>query len=768
MSQETGIFSVRRPRETLGNINQNVSAIPLPASAMKRSNSSSNIYQAPSTSNHARSVSGSRMSLAPGRPSQPVFQRSSSGGNLADMGASTIQRPSSANMMGASSGRKSMAPFQTPAHASSLQLQQSTQRRSSVYSARNSGQPGSFGRQSFFQQAPVPAGVPKDPRPLRDRNYQKQLGQELMDFLTQNNFEMDMKHSLSHNSMVSPTQKDFNYMFQWLYLRIDPSYRFYKNIDQEVPPILKQLRYPYEKSITKSQISAVGGANWGTFLGVLHWMMQLVKMMEQFNAGSYDESAAEAGFDVQSDRIVFEFLTDSYHKWLAMEDDQEDKAEEILQPHVQKMVQRFDQANSKYLEQVKMLEAEHQALSRQVEELSKSEQRIRKLEEQTKDYEDDKNKFDAYNGKLQVKIEKYYGRVQPLDEEMQRIDDELQRSEQQRKDLQDALDRQGITMDEIDKMNTERERLQSGVDATTQRLDEVKRKVNSRETETDQKLDAAERAVQDYNTLGYEIGEFAGSSENILGKLRADMPALGMIPKTAANAKGEDFELFLKVNAGPDFRSSRSKRSESPEQERLLADAQVQNGYRPQNLLNIDVKGKVKSSIVNLRKEVSERKNAAAEQDMSNRDLLDKIREAIEDKQQEVDGLGHKVRAAEEECERTRQMTNAQRMNSEAQIERLEKELSNMRTTLGESVQLMEQREMNTNLEYEQLQIRATALREELHTEVERILNDVIKFKVHIQQNLEEYDFFVEEEVQKECEGGDIKQDDLADEVKEQ
>lgn len=89
-------------------------------------------------------------------------------------------------------------------------------------------------------------------------------------------------------------------------------------------------------------------------------------------------------------------------------------------------------------------------------------------------------------------------------------------------------------------------------------------------------------------------------------------------------------------------------------------------------------------------------------------------------------------------------------MASDAQIERLEKELAKMRTTLGESVQLMEQREMNTNLEYEQLMIRAAALREELHTEIERMLNDIIRFKVHIQKSLEDYEVFVAEEVERE------------------
>jgi kinetochore protein NDC80 len=56
---------------------------------------------------------------------------------------------------------------------------------------------------------------------------------------------------------------------------------------------------------------------------------------------------------------------------------------------------------------------------------------------------------------------------------------------------------------------------------------------------------------------------------------------------------------------------------------------------------------------------------------------------------------------------------------------------------------------------YEQLTLRANALREELHTEVERMLNDIIKFKVHIQKNLEDYEGFVVEEVEHELGGGD-------------
>ena len=44
--------------------------------------------------------------------------------------------------------------------------------------------------------------------------------------------------------------------------------------------------------------------------------------------------------------------------------------------------------------------------------------------------------------------------------------------------------------------------------------------------------------------------------------------------------------------------------------------------------------------------------------------------------------------------------------------------------------------------------LRANALREQLHTETERILQDTIKFKIHIQKALEEYEEFVADEVE--------------------
>ncbi|KAI8965075.1 HEC/Ndc80p family-domain-containing protein [Daldinia sp. FL1419] len=724
MSQETGLWSVRRPRETLGGINPN-SAIPQPASAMKRSSSIG--HGGGFGGSHMRSVSGSRQSLALGRSSH-MFSRSSSGTNLAEAGMSSVKRSSFQNVPG--STIKSYASGGVPMRNSE------NERRSSVYRSRTSTN-GPGNHQSFFQQAPQAAGVPRDPRPLKDRSFQARIGQELLDYLSQHNFEMEMKHTLSHNIIKSPTQKDFNYMFQWLYHRIDPSYRFQKNIDQEVPPILKQLRYPYEKSITKSQISAVGGQNWSTFLGLLHWMMQLAHMLEGYTCNRYDEACIESGIDVISDHIVFDFLSSAYRDWLAMDEDADDNdAEKVLAPHVEEMAAAFERSNSKYLSELEMLEAENARLLKEIEDLEKSTPDPRILDNHFKIMEEDKVKFEEYNALALSRSDKYESRIQVLQEELDKLMEELREAEEERRALQKEVDDQGISMQDIDRMTSERERLQKGIESATQRLDEGKKRVAEKEMEASRKLDELERLVDKYNTLAYQIG---------------------LIPATAVNAKGVVYELAVTVNES-DFTGSVMKGSYSAGgSERLLADPVT--GYQPAHILNLELRGHVKNNFLALRKEISERRSAAMDAMMKDHDLLDGIKEAIEDKRNEVEALEHRVRAAEEEYEKTKEVTTTQKLASDAQIEKMEKELAKMRAQLTESVQLMEQREMNTNIEYEQLTLRANSLREELHTEIERMLNDIIKFKVHIQKNLEDYEGFVTDELEKEL-GSDEMQDD--------
>lgn len=722
MSQDAGLWSVRRPREALGGIGINT-GIPPPGSTMKRTNSNQN--------GHVRSVSGSRQSLAMSRPSQPMFQRTSSGTNLTDIGLSSVKR-SSSHPKGAFNNNVLQTPGMT-------RMSSDAERRSSVYRPRQSTAGGVSSHQSFFQTTLQPAGVPKDPRPLKDRSFQQRMGQELMEYMTQNDFEMQMGYVLSPNVMKSPTQKDFNYMFQWLYHRIDPNHRFLKNIDQEVPPILKQLRYPFERSITKSQLAAVGGQNWSTFLGLLYWMMQLAQMLDGYVGNRYIDACLDVGVDVSGDHIIFNFLSTAYRDWLAMDEDMGDEdAERILAPHVHAMAKEFEHSNAKYVSELEMLEAENARLQKEIEDLEKSTPDPAVLDDHFKIMEEDKVKFEEYNTLALQRSEKYENRITVLQEELDKLAAELKEAEDERRGLQKAVDAQGISMQDIDRMNSERDRLQKGTESASQRLDEIKKKVTEKESEASYKLEELERLVDKYNTLAYQIA---------------------VIPPTAANARGRDYELHVTINEDSDFTSTNlnASRNMSPSAERLLVDATT--GYQPGHILNLDLRGQIRSNFLILRKEISERRSAAMDDMMKDHDLLDGIKEAIEDKRNEVEALEHRVRAAEEEYEKTKEVTTAQKMGSDAQIEKMEKELSRMRAGLSESVQLLEQREINTTIEYEQLVLRANSLREELHTEIDRMLNDIIKFKIHVQKNLDDYEGFVADELEREL-GVDDGRDD--------
>ncbi|KAJ5808200.1 hypothetical protein N7474_009469 [Penicillium riverlandense] len=695
---------------------------------MKRT-SSIGFQNPPFTSQHTRSTS---LLNSTSRPQQPNFARASSGGFGQDAGLSSVRRSVSSNMLhGSSAGRQSYAPGSASNSAS-----QNIQRRSSVFSRPSTGNGGPMGHQSFFTQVPPAAGVPRDPRPLRDRSFQTRIGQELLEYLSHNNFELEMKHSLGQNTLRSPTQKDFNYIFQWLYHRIDPGYKFLKSMDSEVPPILKQLRYPYEKGITKSQIAAVGGQNWSTFLGMLHWLMQLAQMMDRFVMGDYDDACAEAGVDVTGDRIIYRFLTGAYHDWLQGGEDEDDEiAEKRLVPHIENMSEEFARGNERYEQEMAALEAENRNLRDQIEDMEKNAPDVAKLDKTYRILEGDKKKFEEYNQTVKGKIEKYESRIKLLDEEIQKTDIDLRATEKDRSELQASVDRQGITIQDIDRMNTERERLQRSLEDTMARLEETHARVMEKEAEASQKLEDLEQIVKAYNTLGYQTS---------------------LIPSSAENAKGQDYELSLHVNENSFSRSQvgGDPNRISSDGDRLLAEPFI--GYHPAHLLNLDLRGSIRNSLQSLRKEINERRKRGIDDDLDRRNLLDNIKEAMDEKRSEVEALEHRRRAAEEEFERTKEITTTQKTASDAQIEKMEKELAKMRATLSDSVQLMEQREMNTNIEYEQLTLRANALREELHTNVENMLNDVIRFKVHVQKGLEDYESFVVDEVEQEL-GGDAQ-----------
>lgn len=122
----------------------------------------------------------------------------------------------------------------------------------------------------FSQSAPA-----KDPRPIRDKNFQLACIKQLIDFLSKTGFDKP----ISAKILTAPSSKDFQMIFKYLYGKIDASYEFGKKFEDEVPVLIKGIRYPYANDISKSQLYAVGSMHaWPSLLALLVWMVELIEV----------------------------------------------------------------------------------------------------------------------------------------------------------------------------------------------------------------------------------------------------------------------------------------------------------------------------------------------------------------------------------------------------------------------------------------------------------------------------------------------------------
>ncbi|KAF8460367.1 HEC/Ndc80p family-domain-containing protein [Kalaharituber pfeilii] len=676
MSQNDNLYSAfKRPRETMAGF---TSSIPQPASALRRSNSGSA---------HPLSMPPPRMSMAPRGAQTGSFHNRVSSAGTPDVHTSALK-----------SARKSYA----PGSSSLLPPQQpppSSVRRSSSYS-RPSGAQFSGGHSFFSQSIPI-SGVVKDPRPLKDRNWLARIAGEILDYLAANNFEAETKHQISANFLKSPTQKDFNMVFEYLYHKLDPNYHFTKSMDQEVLPILKTLRYPYSSSITKSALAAVGGANsWPTFLAMLHWLLDLVRTMERVDSPELEAQVEdEIGIDMGSDRIIFDFTSRSYQSWLQGSDDDQEFVEE--------MVAAFDERVARYANDVEELELRNEELRARLKELNPANDQgktpLQILEDQRKILEKDKEKFVAYIQDIEGRIKKTSTANVRLRDKLQDLDVELTNLEEEKQALQRAVDKQGLSPADIDRMNGERQKLETGLTQTSARIAELKVKAAEREQDAASKLEYLERAVSRYNTLAYQIG---------------------ITPPNASNAGDDDPGV---------------------EDPRLLYDSVT--GYQPAQLVNRDLRHDIKPALNKLRQEIGDRIHQLQEEGFKGHELIDRVTEALSDLKEEVETLKARVAAAQTELEGIKETMTAESNASNTEIEKLERELQSLRIGMNSGVLSLDQRLQSVTIEYDQLEHAADALRQELHGEVERALSDIIKFKVHIQEGLGEYEKRLEDEV---------------------
>ncbi|KAK5961746.1 kinetochore-associated Ndc80 complex subunit NDC80 PWA37_001119 [Arxiozyma heterogenica] len=328
----------------------------------------------------------------------------------------------------------------------------------------------------------------KDLRPLRDKNFQNAIQQEILDYLLKNKFEVQTNHPISLKSLRQPTQKGFIIIFTWLYKRLDPGYTFQKSVESELYQILKNLNYPYIESINKSQISAVGGSSWYKFLGLLHWLVKLNEKMDmissdldstllnqptqeliQMNQPVPDsleqQDKIKLKYESMIESLVIEYTMDAYKCFLNSNDD-------FSVP-----MNKFQVGFEKFIKiinlDIKTLDNQNEVILKQYESILQKATKLRIAKERNTALQNDVKAFENYISVMKEKSKLWPKKLQNMKSDKEQRQENIAEVEKEIKQLSDQLNEKNISVEQIETKNKTQEFLLQSLDDISDKSDRM-------------------------------------------------------------------------------------------------------------------------------------------------------------------------------------------------------------------------------------------------------------------------------------------------------
>ena len=542
---------------------------------------------------------------------------------------------------------------------------------------------GAFGVLSQLGQTKGPG---KDPRATRDKSVKEAYMYKIIDYLVATGYD----GTPTVRTLSTPTQKEFVSIFQHLYRAFDPNFRFEnpKKMDEDVLNCIKTIRYPFADAIPRSQLSSVGAPHsWPNILAMLAWMVETLEMLDRLQSGEIQVDLLAQ--EPNPDKIYYEhYLAKAYELFLLGGDD--------FGPAERSLQDESDRQNEAMMHEVDRLAEENERLERALEELREGQPSLRKLEQDRETLLSDCAKFRNYIDKLSLKCDKLAIVNNKLREQAALAEADVEQLAGQRLELQARVDAQDISAADVEKMNSTHETLLKQLETAVQASEEASARLLEQEKATQVVADAVDRAIQAYNTLGYKIG---------------------VIPATAQNAGGVDFEVELvdPVEFGRTWLNS-----------------------RPDQLVRANLRGGVRPALARLREELGSRAHGLQDEHDRLGEKADEASEALADKKEELEALDAKLIATIEQFDEVRVTTAAETSAANATAEQMERDLSTARISAQNGLLQCEQRLQAVSIEHEQLQHAYAQNREAITRDVVQALEEVIQFRLHIASSLEQ------------------------------
>lgn len=556
--------------------------------------------------------------------------------------------------------------------------------------------------QNFSSQETNTSISNKDTRPLRDRSYQEKIRNEIFTFLNNNNFEMETKHLLTDRTLRNPTQKDFMVILMWLFRKIDPGYNGLSHIESDITTFLKIIQYPYLASITRSQISAAGGQNWYIFLGLLHWLVECIELLQKAcndqksDDDPYVSIIGEKTDDREEEEDPVDTLNDLFHKYVTnayklflMDDDDYDILKKEL--HLE-----FDQFSKNINFSIEKANNHFNYLSGIYKQSKTSFELIENGNKRTRALEGDIIKFKEYINSIEARKAKWQHNLEKLNNEVEKLTKQSADIEEEYSEIVSRLKDDGFELEDLKVLINDRKFIIQQVSNCGNDLEAKTKKLKASREFFDNQLDSLKSSISAFN---------------------------------------DDAKLILSECSNSKFKSPINLTILLPKEEDINIDTtylSIEDFFFRQELQTT-----MKNQLKSFHKELFECIFEDKDDIISIQNSIDLLSEKQNERLEHAASLESSLSSLKIQSEELYNTMNNESRKSKTEIDKLELQLQSVRSSLETNLIDIDQSIRYKEIELDNISMSVKNQKENLQMEVEKIIDYIISFKMDIQENLE-------------------------------
>lgn len=375
--------------------------------------------------------------------------------------------------------------------------------------------------------------------------------------------------------LKDPSTREFFDIFRFLVGQLDPQLEIEGKIEDEVPAIMRRLKYPVE--VNRSKLQAISGPNtWPQLLAVLDWLAVMVRINEEIvDPVAECQLAPIAGTQDEYDHVLHRSLQENYGNYLAGREDQHDEARlrQIYEQRIQAIedeIQRMADQKAENEARIQSYLQDHERLLEMQKApalLAMDEQRLQFAIQQA----------NATVERLELEISNKEGEEQELLAELRRMQKECER-------LTEQVAGQAYSKRDIERLKCERNQ---GRQVLNQRKAEFEKasndvwELNMQETDMAERIEEIARQTNEVvERLGQDVTDDSFNDFRVCVDLSEPMDVLGDMTfedlrSRASQARSEFGAIAQKENAFfneicEENRREQEKLDESERQSRRL------------------------------------------------------------------------------------------------------------------------------------------------------------------------------------------------------